>query len=864
MTPKISTIRWRLVFFAFYVILLVLSHLVRRNTLAEAPLTDGKKLAHVKAVDGNASINRAVKLAYREFTPAAKDSLPVLILLHGSPMGSETFDDLGPALGKTFRVLVPDLPGFNASSAHIPDYSIRSHAWYILQLMDSLEVGKAHVVAYSMSGGVAINMAAIAPKRIASLILLSAIGVQELELLGDYHLNHAVHGLQLGLLWFLQEAFPHFGVMDRSMLNTRYARNFYDSDQRPLRDDLLKYESPMLILHGQSDELVPYAVAAEHYRIVPQSELETYPTGHGLAFMRWQWIVPDIARFVAEVEAGKATTRLTVDLERAVASTLPFDQKQSPMAGGIGLIVLMLLIAGATLVSEDLACIGTGLMIAHGTIGYLSGTLACLWGIYFGDLMLFWAGRWLGRAAVARAPLKWFISEDDIRRSTGWFNRQGKKIILLSRFVPGSRLPTYFTAGVLRTNFWSFSLYFLLAAAIWTPLLVGVSVFIGEKAFALMAAYKNLAILAGIITVVAIYAFIKLVVPLFNYKGRRLLLSSYRRLTRWEFWPLWVFYIPIVIYIIYLGIKHRCLTLFTAVNPAIPESGFIGESKSAILQGLASADGFVARHIVIKSSLSKDERLQRVREFMAANHLTLPIVIKPDHGQRGAGVSIARSQQQLEECLVSADFDVIVQEYVDGHEFGIFYVRYPNMDKGFIYSITDKRLISVTGDGKRTLEELILADDRAVCMARLHLQKHEKNLYLVPAQGEKVKLVEVGTHCRGAMFLNGESIKTPALEAKIDEISKSFSGFYFGRYDIRTPSLDAIKNGTGFKVVELNGVTSEATHIYDPQNSLVEGYRVLMKQWRMAFEIGARNRQRGVKPVSVWPLIRLLRGKNSE
>ncbi len=114
------------------------------------------------------------------------------------------------------------------------------------------------------------------------------------------------------------------------------------------------------------------------------------------------------------------------------------------------------------------------------------------------------------------------------------------------------------------------------------------------------------------------------------------------------------------------------------------------------------------------------------------------------------------------------------------------------------------------------------------------------------------------------MFLNGEAIKTPALEAKIDEISKSFSGFYFGRYDIRTPSLDDIKNGTGFNVVELNGVTSEATHIYDPANSLLTGYRVLVKQWRMAFEIGARNRQRGVKPASVWRLLRLLQGRKSQ
>jgi len=243
---------------------------------------------------------------------------------------------------------------------------------------------------------------------------------------------------------------------------------------------------------------------------------------------------------------------------------------------------------------------------------------------------------------------------------------------------------------------------------------------------------------------------------------------------------------------------------------------------------------------------------------MAANNLTLPLVIKPDQGQRGAGVAFAHTEQQLEEFLAAIHDDVIVQEYVEGREFGIFYIRYPNAERGFIYSITDKRLIQVTGDGRRTLEELILDDDRAVCLARLHLQKHQKNLYKIPVQNEKIKLVEVGTHCRGALFLNGEFIKTKALEARLDEISKSFDGFYFGRYDLRTSSIDEIKNGAGFKIVELNGVTSEATHIYDPQNSLCNGYRVLMKQWRMAFEIGELNRAKNVMPVSATHLLRLL------
>ena len=144
-------------------------------------------------------------------------------------------------------------------------------------------------------------------------------------------------------------------------------------------------------------------------------------------------------------------------------------------------------------------------------------------------------------------------------------------------------------------------------------------------------------------------------------------------------------------------------------------------------------------------------------------------------------------------------------------------------------------------------------------MARFLLNQHHARLFEVPAVGEVIPLVELGTHCRGAIFYDGEKIKTPELEASIDAVSRHFEGFYFGRYDIRTPSPEDFKQGKNFKVIELNGVTSEATSIYDPGNSLFKAYRVLMKQWRIAFEIGALNRARGIRPVPLRELIRVVR-----
>ncbi len=534
------------------------------------------------------------------------------------------------------------------------------------------------------------------------------------------------------------------------------------------------------------------------------------------------------------------------------------DIHESP-AEGLSLLALMIAIAAATLISEDLACIGAGLLAARGGLSLPLAVIASFGGIVFGDMLLFLAGKHLGRPALKYPPLKWVIKDDDVTRSSRWFNAKGPVIIITSRFIPGSRLPTYFSAGILDTGFWQFTLYFCIAAALWTPLLVGLAAVIGERMFDYYDLFSRYSILILVGTVLLLWLLIKLIIPLFSYRGRRMLLSSYRRKTRWEFWPPYVFYIPIVVYNLYLGLRFGSLTLFTAANPAIPEGGFIGESKSRILDNLSQSASFVARYRLIEGGARLDARLQKAVDFMHAIDAGFPVVVKPDVGERGAGVTIVSSEKELLNCLNNNAQNLIVQEYIDGHEYGVFYYRYPGEQTGRIFSITDKRLLRLTGDGKSTLETLILADERAVCMARFHLRHHKDRLYQVPAQGEEIHLVQVGTHCRGALFLDGEPVRTAALEAAIDKISKGFSGFYFGRYDIRVPSLADFKEGKGFKIVELNGVTSEATHIYNPGNSLWYAYRILMRQWRMAFEIGAINRRRGIRPADLGQLLKNLR-----
>jgi pimeloyl-ACP methyl ester carboxylesterase len=135
-----------------------------------------------------------------------------------------------------------------------------------------------------MGGGVVLSVADLAPERVASLVMLSAVGVQEREMSGSYTFNHFLHGAQLGLLWFAREFLPHFGLFSRTRYSVEYARNFYDSDQRPLRRTLERYRGPMLIIHGVKDSRVPIEAAREHHRLVANSVLIEFEDNHFMAF----------------------------------------------------------------------------------------------------------------------------------------------------------------------------------------------------------------------------------------------------------------------------------------------------------------------------------------------------------------------------------------------------------------------------------------------------------------------------------------------------------------------------------------------------------------------------------------------------
>jgi len=834
---------------ATYLALLALSYALAGLSGGRTAATEpGVETATLAAVDGPRRLAEPVTIAFERRSPAPDcgPPRPAVLLLHGSPGSRLEVRGLALLLGDEYRTIAPDLAGFGASSARVPDYSIAAQADYMAQLLELLEIDAVHVVGYSWGAGVALELAR-REARVRSVTLLAGIGAQEFELFGEHRLNHAVHGVQLAALWILSRLTPHFGLLDGALLGVPYARSFFDSDQRPLRGVLAALEVPVLIQHGERDFLVPVEAALEHHRIVPHSELVLYPAGHFMPFQEPETVARDLRDFLHRVDAGRAPVRRQATAPRRAAAARPLDVATLPAAVGPALLVWMLLLAAATLVSEDLTCIASGLLVAQGRLDFLAAVLACSAGIFVGDVALFLAGRALGRPWLRRAPLKWWLDERRLARAARWFDRRGAAVIFLSRFWPGMRLPTYVAAGLLRTSFARFLGFFALAVAIWTPLLVAASAWLGDRWLAALRGAPWTALL----TVLAAAWLLSSLRSLATYKGRRRWLGAWRRRLRWEFWPPWLVYPPVLLWIAWLGLRHRGPTLFTAANPAIPDGGFVGESKGDILDALPAAA--VAPYLRLPAGGSAASRRHALRAFLEGRGLDLPVVVKPDRGQRGKGVVIARHEDQLDRAFAAPEA-LLVQEYLAGPEIGVFYVRRPAEDSGRIFSITRKTLPELSGDGRSTLEELILADPRAVALADVYLEESALSPDAVPAAGERVRLVEIGTHCRGAIFEDGGELATDALERAVDGISRSYPGFFFGRYDLKAPSLDDFRAGTGLRVLELNGVTSEATHIYDPALGVLDAYRVLFRQWRLAFEIGAENRRRGAPVSSLWRL----------
>ncbi|HLO81077.1 MAG TPA: hypothetical protein VK166_08970 [Chitinophagaceae bacterium] len=313
------------------------------------------------------------------------------------------------------------------------------------------------------------------------------------------------------------------------------------------------------------------------------------------------------------------------------------------------------------------------------------------------------------------------------------------------------------------------------------------------------------------------------------------------RLLNWEYWPFEAVYVWTLPALAFFWLRARSFFFFTASNPCIKNGGLIGESKKDIHE-ILPVDVY-PRTVHFPVGISAEQVLAGVE----SKGLSLPLVGKPDIGGRGRGVKILRSMEDVIAYSKKATLDFHFQEYVDYPlEVGIFYHRFPNEDRGRLTGIVSKQFLTAKGNGKDSLHTLMKNDRRSIMYLSSLENIHRDHLSYVPANGEEIMLSQIGNHARGSKFLDRSVWIDPQLTETIDKLSKRIDGFYFGRFDIRYNSLEELKKGEKFVVIELNGAGAEPTHMYDPDHSVFFAIKEIIRHWNIMEKISRMNHKRGV------------------
>lgn len=313
------------------------------------------------------------------------------------------------------------------------------------------------------------------------------------------------------------------------------------------------------------------------------------------------------------------------------------------------------------------------------------------------------------------------------------------------------------------------------------------------------------------------------------------------KLLHWEYWSMNTVYAPVYPIFAWLCLRSGLKFFMTAANPNIQNGGFLLESKKEIYDQLPPS--LHPKTLLFAGGTPASQVLQTIRE----NHLSFPLMAKPDIGMRGLAAKKLETETDVQKYIPYYSINFLIQEFVPlENELGIFYYRYPGEQKGHLSGIVAKEFLAVCGDGQSTLLQLLQRDKRFLLQIA-SLQKeygHEMN-EVVPA-GEKKLLVPYGNHARGAKFLDYSHLIDDALTDVMDAICQQVPEFYFGRIDLRYNTWEELRQGKNISIIELNGAGSEPTHMYDPKHSLFFAWKEIVRHWFLLYRISKINHHSGI------------------
>ena len=308
------------------------------------------------------------------------------------------------------------------------------------------------------------------------------------------------------------------------------------------------------------------------------------------------------------------------------------------------------------------------------------------------------------------------------------------------------------------------------------------------------------------------------------------------KILHWEHWPLLMFYIPNIPYAFVHGIVARNLVFYTAVNPGIRNSGIGSESKYKTLKLLP--EDYIPKSVLHEES----SEIGNTLELLKKEGISYPMIVKPDVGFRGLLVKKIENENDLISYLEKYPVSIIIQEFLTHtNECGIFYYRHPDQEKGTVTSITLKEFLTIIGDGISTIKELVASDERAFLYYELIKDDPLIDWEMVPESGKHIKLSSIGNHSKGTRFINGNHLINDELIASMNALNHQVDGWYYGRLDVKYNTLEELNQGQ-FKILELNGILAEPTHIYDATKmNYWKALKTIRTHWKQLYKIAMYN-----------------------
>jgi membrane protein DedA with SNARE-associated domain len=523
---------------------------------------------------------------------------------------------------------------------------------------------------------------------------------------------------------------------------------------------------------------------------------------------------------------------------------------------------------------EDLAIILGGYIVVNKLMPVSLVALSIYGGMVASDFALYGIGAaarylpWLSRYAV----------DDRVIRFGETLKRNVFGLVALCRVVPGVVFMAFVACGWVRVSLVRFTAASLIVSALYLPLMLYLVIVFGDALDDRVGLWAwpmlFVAIAATNFVRKRVFAFRDLAEPEAvaddavlpqSCFGMPPLSRADRKVAMAERIPPLLFYLPLVINWIRLGLRHRSLTLPTAANPKIFTGGMWGESKSSYFLDVAPGERqWIADFVVIQRNVGAWTLAADIERAVAAldgADLDYPLIAKPDIGWHGHGVRRIDDRTQLENYIshFPENTPLMLQRYVPhAGEAAVLYARLPDEPTGRILSLTFRYFPHVLGNGRSTVRQLICSDERAQWKSALHLGVDPTHrgvdpldLDRVPDRGEVVRIALIGNQRAGALYRDGRRHITAALEARFDAIARSMTEFHYGRFDLRFETVEGLMRGEDFSIMEINGIGGEAIDCWDPRLPVKEVYRRLTEQQRLLFLIGKRNRARGFRPTGI-------------